>query len=200
MEQEAKLAALAAIAKAFNAAGIVWGLGASALLYYEGVVDTFADLDLFIQRESMADAQRVLLELGAVALPPAPPSGMYATAQFQEYAFQGVDLDLLCGFAIRRKEGIFSFPFDETCVARHALQDGVPIPLCALADWYVLYLLMSGREKKAALVAQALKATPTAGHRAWLSRWLRHRLPGDVRERVLTLYTELSKADGQSQR
>ena len=191
VDQEAKLAILAHIAQALNDAGVVWGLGASAMLYYEGVTDAFEDFDLLIAQGSLPTAQQALEELGAIPSPPAAPSSTYATAHFQEYTWQGVELDLLCGFAVRRKEGVFSFPFDATRIARHAEQRGVPIPLCSLADWFVLYLLMPGRAKKALLIAQHWKVQRTAEPRAWLNLWLRNRLPGDVRERVMALYAEL---------
>ncbi len=191
MENSRMLAALAEAARALNSAGVVWALGGSALLFLEGVTDTFQDFDLVIAQEHIAAAQRAFEALGAFALPPAAPSGAYATAHFQEYTLHGVDFDLLGGFALRRRDTVFPYPFDETRIARFADVEGALIPLCSLADWYVLYLLMPGRAKRAALLAQHLKDNPSFNHRIWLNTWLRSRLPGDIRERVMKLYNAL---------
>lgn len=190
---DTKLAALAKAARALNQAGIVWGVGASAMLYLLGVAEEFNDFDLLIATEQSDAARAVFERLGARALPAAPPSGAYDTEVFLEYRLDGVDFDLLCGFAIRRKEAVYRYPFGRDRIAEWVSVAGERAPLCPLEDWFVLYQLMPGRQKRATLIGRYLKANPREDSCAWLNRWLANRLPGDVRERVMTLYSELGK-------
>jgi hypothetical protein len=185
---EEKIAVLAKAAAALNAAGVTWAVGASALLYLEGVANTFNDVDLLVVEGEMSAAEQALLFAGAVPLPPQPPNPVYATKQFTEYRLDGVDFDLLCGFAIRRKNVVFRYPFDQEHVASFADARGVPVPLTPLADWFILYLLMVDREKRAWEIAQYMKAHPRMERRRWLTPWLSGRLPGDVRERAMALF------------
>ncbi len=190
---DTKLAALAKAARALNQAGIVWGVGASAMLYLVGAVEEFNDFDLLIAPEHAGAARAVFEKLGATAAPPAPASAAYDTEGFFEYRLDGADFDLLCDFAIRRKEAVYRYAFGRDRIAEWVDVEGERAPLCPLEDWFVLYLLMPGRQKRATLIARYLKANPREHSSAWLNRWLGNRLPGDVRERVMALYGELGK-------
>jgi len=87
---------------------------------------------------------------------------------------------------------MYRYPFDADRVAENAELLGEQIPLTPLADWVVLYLLMPRRGKSAVLLARYLKSRSQPEDRAWLNLWLNHRLPGDVREKVLQLYSALN--------
>ena len=188
MQNEEKLAVLGKAARALNAANVTWAVGASALLYLEGLAEEFNDFDLLITSPDMGLARDALEKAGAKAMPSAAPSATYATAQFAEFALDNVDFDLLCDFAIRRKDAVYRYPFDQSRVARIVTVSGEPTPLAPLADWYVLYLLMPGRAKRANLVGRYLRANPRGDTRPCLSRWLSDRLPGEVRECVMSLF------------
>ena len=192
MDEQAGLDALIKAAHELNRAGVVWALGASALLYIKGVVETFHDVDLLIQPEHIPAAHKVFVQLGAKAKPAAPPSLTYATTYFEEFTLDGVDFDLLGGFTIRRKDAMYSYPFGADRVAEVLSFQGASLPLTPLADWVVLYLLMPRRSSKAVLLARHMKTQPQPEDRAWLSLWLHQRLPGDVREKVLQLYGALN--------
>ena len=187
MEEQAKLAALARVARALNDRGVTWAVGASAMLYLEGVVTTFNDIDLILAEDDLPTAQAAMLSAGATALPPAPPVSAYRSVFFSEYQLDDVDFDLLCGFTVRRGDAAYRYPFGKDRIANVTELSGTPVPLCALADWYVLYLLMPGRSHKARLIADYLTAHPQVERGAWLNDWLTERLPGDVREQVLRL-------------
>ena len=188
------LAVLAKAARALNMAGVVWGVGASALLYLLGLVDSYNDIDLIVAAEHETAARLALEGLGAQAQPPAPPSAAYETGSFVEYQLDGVDFDLLCDFTIRRKDAVYRYPFGRERVAEWVDVQGERAPLCPLEDWYVLYLLMPGRQKRATLIGHHLHANPREHSRLWLNRWLSTRLPGDVRERVMALYNDIGGA------
>lgn len=191
MNADTRLATLARAARALNAARVSWAVGASALLYLRGVTDTFHDFDLQLAQGEAQAADESLLSLGAQAAPPLPPSPAYATQHFAEYQLDGVDFDLLCGFAVRRGGMVYPCPFDSSGVAGTLSVLGTRVPLAALEDWFVIYLLMPGRAAKADLIARHLKAHPATAQRGRLSAWLNRRLPGEVRERVMALYRAL---------
>lgn len=188
MGDEAKLAALAKAAHALNRAGVAWGVGASALLYLEKVAESYRDFDLLLTADAMDEAKHALLGVGAAEAPPAPASGTYASQAFWECALDSAELDLIGGFTIRRKDGVYRYPFGRERIARWVDVQGERVPLSPLEDWYVLYLLMPGRAKQAALLGRYLRANPREHSRLWLNLWLSNRLPGEVRERVLALY------------
>ena len=191
------MSVLAKAAHALNRAGVVWGVGASALLCLAGLADECNDIDLIIAPPSEEAACQALEKLGAKAQPPAPPSTSYDTASFLEYRLDGVEFDLLCDFAIRRRDGVYRYDFGHERVAGWVNVLDARAPLCPLEDWYILYLLMPGRQKRATVIGKYLKQNPGENSRVWLSRWLHSRLPGDVRERVMTLYTAIGSAQNR---
>lgn len=195
MDVGEKLAALAKAGRALNSAHVEWAVGASALLYLTDIVEDFNDIDLLITPQTLPEARNALLSAGARSRPAPPPNPAYATASFEEYKLDGEDFDVMGDLAIRRKEAVCRYPFDADRIGGFADLQGVRIPLCPLADWFVLYLLMPARIKKATLIGRHLIQRPSAADRLWLNEWLSNRLPGDVRERVLTLYRNLNSAD-----
>ncbi|MCE5343355.1 MAG: hypothetical protein LLF96_07205 [Eubacteriales bacterium] len=187
MEREEKQNALAKAAHALNAAGICWAVGASALLSFEGISDGFNDLDLLITSGQMAAAWQAMRDCGAIELPSPTPSPVYATAEFDEYRLDGVDFDLLCGFAIRYEGAVYRYPFSADRIAKTVRMLGETVPLSPLADWFVLYQLMPGRTGKAEAIARYLRARPQAEWAPWLADWLSGPLPDAIRSRVLAL-------------
>jgi len=180
MDAEDKLSALARVARALNGAGVTWAVGASALLYFEGIADTFNDLDLMIAEGDMPAAAQAMRAIGANALTMSGPSAAYATEYFFEYQLNDVDFDLLCGFAIRRADEVYRYPFSGERVVSTTQVNGETVPLTPLADWYVLYLLMPARKPRVTdrplftgpppkgmpPLADAMAVRPPAGGRA----------------------------------
>jgi len=191
LDIESKLSTLAKVGKRLNMASVEWAVGASALLYLEGVTADFHDFDLIVAPDSMETTLDVFNRLGARLLPAQSPNPVYASARFVEFTLDNVDFDLLCDYTLRRNEDLYRYPFPGDRAIRAVTVQGVPVPLCPLADWFVLYQLMPGGVKKATLIAHHLKTHPRDGTRHWLGKWLNMRLPGEVRERIFTLYTEL---------
>ena len=194
MDTQAKLTVLAQVASALNARGIVWAVGASTLLFIQGVVDDFNDIDLLIAKEDVDAVRDTFLSLGADALPSLATSSVYASAWFGEFQLHSVEFDVISDFTIRRKDGTYHYPFDQSRIAHWVDVQGTLVPLCSLADWVVLYWLMPARNKRATLLMQHLREHPTQESRAYLHQWLTSRLPGEVREKVLTLYHVLNSA------
>jgi hypothetical protein len=187
MDTQGKLAALAKAARYLNGAGINWALGASALLWLEGVSGTFHDFDLLIAPGQMAAARQAMRECGATQQPPPPPNPAYATLDFSEFLLDGAEFDLLCGFAIRYEGKVYRYPFDTARIAKTVPLLGESVPLCPLADWVVLYLLMPSRADKADAIASSLCARPRAEWTPWLNDWLSRSLPATIQACVRAL-------------
>ena len=148
---------LAKIAEALNSSGILWGVGASVLLYQYHIVESPSDIDIIVSLEDIAKADAVLLQMGR-KLPP-KDSEIYLTDYFYEYTVDGVNVELMAGFKIVLPEGkgIFESPFDEQSVPHHFQINKTTIPFATREDWYVLYQLMPGREEKVNKVADYLE-------------------------------------------
>lgn len=180
-DQNARLqAVLLSIAERFNAASIPWGLGASMLLWFHGIVDAPADIDLLVAAGYADQADAVLRDMGTKS-PPGSNVG-YATRFFGEYAVRDVDADLMEGFAIRYGDGqCYRYPFDPGSLEKRDVL-GVSIYLTPLLDWYVLYQLMPGREKRITQLEAYLwrHGVKEAGIR----KWMREPIPAAIRERL----------------
>jgi hypothetical protein len=179
---------LVVIARALNQADVHWGVGASVLLYYHGLVDTPHDIDIMT---SEADADMVASILGGLGneVLGDPGRSLYSTSRFLEYVVDETDVDVMAGFAIKHGSGTYVFPFDEQSVTMKKNVDGAMIPFTSLEDWYVLYQLIPGRETKVKLIEDRLRSGRV--DLSVLDRALARQLPPDVRTRIegfLTAY------------
>ena len=145
---EEKMQVLAAVAEAFQAAHIRWALGASGMLYLRGITDTFHDLDIVVETGDALRAKEILLRMGT--LHPSTPE-IYHTRYFFEFTVQGVDIDLMGGFAIERDGVVYDCSFHPEEIDGYAEVCGQSVPLHAASVWRRYYTLM-GRTAKAAML------------------------------------------------
>ena len=156
MTNEAKLAVLAKVGAALNGARVSWAVGASLMLYLRRMTDTFHDIDLVT---TIADADAVCAVLSRLgALQPANPSALYKTKRFLEFIVDGVELDVMAGYAITRYGVDYDRAFDPASVDAHATVGGVTIPLQAVAVWRENYRLMGRADKVALIDGQGVRA------------------------------------------
>lgn len=143
---------LTEIAEALNSSGILWGVGASVLLYQYRMVENTSDIDIIVSLEDVADADAILSRMGEKQ--PPKEAGIYATDRFDEYIIDGVNVDLMAGFKIKLPgKEVFEYPFDEHSVPHHFKINKTIIPFSTLEDWYVLYQLIPGKEEKVKKIA-----------------------------------------------
>ena len=153
-----KLRVLSAIAARFNAAHITYAVGASALLYFKGLLDDFHDLDLEVSEADALRARDFLCELGTLH---ASTRGQYETKYFFEFTVDGVEVDLMGGFAIVRDGVVYDCSLDPAEINDTVAVNGVAVPLHSLTAWRRYYALM-GRAAKAALIDRAEQEVPHA--------------------------------------
>lgn len=149
-DTEHKLHILARIAEGLNASGTLWCVGASALLYFNGLVEEFHDLDIMVAAADADKAERVLSALGACR--PQQPTAQYGTKRFLEYCIDGVDVDMIAGFSVIADGIAYDCDLTPGQIERYAFTEGQRIPLQALGCWKRYYRLM-GRKSRVELLA-----------------------------------------------
>lgn len=145
MSADGKLRVLAQIANRLNAAEIQWALGASAMLYLNGVADRFDDLDIMVQTDQALRAKDILKSMGAMKT--ANPAVQYGTKYFFEFVIGGVDVDLMGGFTIREGEIEHDCSLKSSQIAETREICGEKAPLQALSVWREYYEWMGRRAK-----------------------------------------------------
>ena len=88
-----KIFVLKKIAHILNENNITWALGASMMLYFRNVTDTFHDIDLMVCNEDAIKTKEILSSIGV--LQPQNPNSKYQTKEFLEYVIDDVDVDVM---------------------------------------------------------------------------------------------------------
>lgn len=148
-----KLLLLSDIARDFNAAGIRWAVGASAMLYLRCLAEEFNDIDLFVAEEDIESAKEILLRHGQM-LPPRDNSA-FSTKHFLEFEMDSLGIDLIAGFAMQRNGKTCHFPMEEKH-DRVRVLDAI-VPLQSLGRWRECYAAM-GRDAKVKMLDEAIAA------------------------------------------
>lgn len=150
---ETKQRVLANIARALNEAQVTWAVGASMMLYLRGITHTVHDIDLMVAQKDAQTACAQLKRLGTLL--PAGPGAGYRTACFLEFVVDGVDVDMMAGFAIVKDGKTYPCPLTPETVDCSVTVEGQNVPLQSVAAWLRYYTLM-GRQDKVQLLEQAL--------------------------------------------
>ena len=148
---EHKLQVLSRIAQALNSQNIVWAIGASGMLYLNGITDTFHDLDLMVEVAHIHEAKAVLDTMGS--LQERIPNPNFKTRHFLEYIIDGVEADVIAGFIITKDGEDHHLPFDASHIERIVTVNGQQIPLQSRSDWQHYYMLLD-RPNKAQMCAE----------------------------------------------
>lgn len=153
MESETKIAVLKRIARRFNEAGLVWALGASMLLYFKHITPEFHDIDLMVAGADADRARQLLCEMGT--LQPPSPNSRYKTKCFMEFVIDGVDVDVMAGFAIVSGGQTHDCSLQKEQIVETLTLDGEIIPLQSVELWRGYYALM-GRTAKVDMIDRYL--------------------------------------------
>ncbi len=153
MTSAEKLRVLAKIAAELEREKVEWALGGSAMLYLRGIVEAFHDFDLMVFEADAQKAAQVLDRLGMRQQ--SAPCAKYRTAMFREYRIDGVDADMIAGFAIAAEDGrLHDCSLKKESAREARMLEGVRIPLDSAEAWERYYRLM-GREAKAETIRAA---------------------------------------------
>ncbi|MBQ8646881.1 MAG: hypothetical protein IJ484_01920 [Oscillospiraceae bacterium] len=138
---EHKLSVLARVARTLNEHELSWALASSVVLYFNGVAEEFHDLDIMVDEAHFDAAAEALAALGEQHQPVLLPD-KYATKRFTKFTVDGVEIDLMGGFAIVRGGAVYHFPMTPDTVERTVQVQGQAVPLQWLELWRRCYELM----------------------------------------------------------
>lgn len=155
MENEKLIPVLARIAAAFHEKGIRFALGGSMMLLLRGLPVTVHDLDLMVFLEDAELARAQLALLGTTLKKES--SDRFVSAAFHRFAIDGVEVDLIAGFAIKKEGEVLSFPLQTSQMDGEAMVENQKVPLHALKQWEQFYTLMD-RQDKLRMIKQAAGA------------------------------------------
>jgi hypothetical protein len=177
----------------FKSEHILWGIGASMMLYFRGIVDRFSDIDLFVEKKDVGKADAILSLLGVKS--PRMPSPLYGTEIFLEYVIDGVEIDLMCNFSIHNHGTIYRYAFNKDSISRWEKTGKSELPLCALEDWYFLYQMMPGREERVLAIEKHFQTEGFDASR--LEKALHPGLPPQILDRYKKLAKTRASESGQ---
>lgn len=173
------------IAKILNDINLQWAIGASLMLQSLNLVDEVRDIDILVVEKDI-DSAIAAIETIAVPIPFAH-RGEYLTRSFNSFKVDGIGLDVMSGFRIKHNKGVYEFPMNKMAIVRTECIKGVDIPFTSVEDWYVAYMLMSGREAKVRLIEAYFKKEGIC-HPEILNNALKQKLPTEIRNNIKKLF------------
>ncbi|MBI9011318.1 MAG: hypothetical protein JEZ08_03745 [Clostridiales bacterium] len=141
---------LKTIATLFNEAELNWAVGASLVLYHNGIVDKVNDIDIVIEGKDVKKAEELLLTLGTKQFTKEIPT--YSNEYFGEFDINGVEIDMMSEMVINNHNCSYPYPFDQKSVVSHMALSGVNIPVSSLEEWFILYQMIPNKEVKVDLL------------------------------------------------
>lgn len=154
MEAQDKLKVLTKIAKELNKQQIIWAVGASLLLFFKGITNTFNDIDIMVTENDIEKVKKILSSFGTYSKP--VPNKQYKTKYFLEYQIENVEFDIMAGFTIINNGIEYYFPLNKSEVCDFIIINETKIPLQSLNQWKEFYSLM-GRDEKVQMIENRLK-------------------------------------------
>ena len=170
------------LADKLNGMNITWAIGASTVLYFNGHETLPNDIDLFIEEKDFEGVRNNLLMFGYEKTKN-DDGDIYNTQRFTTIVVNGIEIDIIAGFYIRHIEGEFRFIFDDKSIDKVVDVGNQRVNIMALEDWYILYQLIPGREKKVQTIKGLLSKKETM-RLDLIDRVLNLELPIEVRESI----------------
>ncbi len=168
------------LAEKLNEMNIIWAIGASTVLYFNGHEKEPNDIDLFIEEKDYEGVRNNLLMLGNEKIKN-DDNDIYNTQRFTTIVIDETEIDIIAGFYIRHIEGEFRFVFDEKSIDKVIDVGNQKVNIMALEDWYILYQLIPGRERKVQIIKDLLEKKEKT-RVDLINRALELELPTEVRK------------------
>jgi len=145
---------LAKIGKTLNENNITWVVGGSIILNHFDIVNEVNDIDLIIEEN---DFDKVISLLKKIGNEKSTGDKLnYHTKKHVKMNIEGVGVDLMAGFIIEHENGLYNYVLDQTAITSSMKINDIVIPLGAIEDWYIIYQVIGGREKKVELLENYL--------------------------------------------
>ena len=150
---EEKIDLLKRIAHRFKEERIEWTLGGSMMLYFKKIVSSFDDIDLMIFLSDVDRVRNILSEMGE--LKPENPKAKYRTKRFMEFTIEGIDVDVMAGFAIVYEGNVVDCSLEKEQIVEILPLGTESISLQSPLLWREYYRLME-RPNKVEMTNKAL--------------------------------------------
>lgn len=151
-------------AKAFNEAGIKYGIACSFNLFLRGRVDEFHDFDLIVDLEDVPKVKEIMETIGG-KLVRSGGNGFCESEAFMSYELGRCDFDIISGFKVITFGTQYLYRYSEDEVEYITLYDDeevIEVPMITLEALFILYGMMEGwqpkRKFKRLLIQSALEA------------------------------------------
>lgn len=138
------------IAEHFNESDISWAVGASYLLKLHNIVEQANDLDILVLKSDLNKAASILNKLGKEES--IEKMNKNFSRDFYKFKINGVEVDLFADLLINYNNKSYNFQLKKESITDFKKINAFLIPLASLEDWYILYSLMTGKEKKIKLL------------------------------------------------
>lgn len=140
-----KIDVLCTIAHQLNENDIIWALGASLDIFFEGFIDDFHDIDIMVVTEDALRAKELVQSLGT--LYPQKDNSNFKTKYFFEFSVEGVEIDLIGGFTIAKDDKVFDCSLTEDQIEKKIMVNNEIVYLQSLKCWKNYYSLMGRSDK-----------------------------------------------------
>jgi len=175
---------LKTITTLFNEAELDWAVGASLVLYHNGIVDTVNDIDVVIEGKDVKKAEEILLKLGSKQFTEEIPT--YSNEYFGEFEINGVEIDVMSQMVINNYDCSYLYPFDKKSVVSHMMLGGVSVPVSSLEEWYILYQMIPKKEVKVTLLNTYFESHDIS-YVELLERGLKADLPTHIKNNIINI-------------
>ena len=145
---------LITIAAILNDNNVNWGLGGSLLLYLHGIDTTVSDIDIVIDENEIEKIEKIVSKYKHIEK---QKTDIYLTRKFYSITIKGIDVDLIIGFKVVSKNGVYSYPKGKKLIDKSIIIDKTVINMCSLKDWLETYKAMN-REEKVKLIQQVIES------------------------------------------
>lgn len=167
-----------------NEINIKWALGGSLVLYFNKILDNPRDIDILVNYEESKKVNDILYDYGGYR--EIDREDPYKTKSFCNYKINNTEVDIIGGFKIGHERGVYSYILDEEAISQYISINGIQVPLSSIEDWYILYQLIPGREKKVNVIEEYFNKNGVSNPRL-IKRALDQPLPKSVIRKCLKL-------------
>jgi hypothetical protein len=138
---------LIVVCNEFNKSNIKYAVAFSFVLKHYGLTDKVNDIDIIIDPADLSAAKKIMERIAK------PSNEIIISDQFDSYLIQykisKIKIELMSDIKIKFGRGTYRMIFDEKSIQKRINIEGVTVPLLALEELYVMYLLLKGKEEKA---------------------------------------------------
>lgn len=146
---DTKLKVLSRMGKRFNEENITWAVGASLLLYLQGIAENFHDIDIMVSEADALHMKEILLHMGREQ--EANSGKNFQSKYFWKFLVDEVEIDVMGGLGILKDGRMYYCPLKEEEITDEVMLNEVEIPLHSVEHWRHLYELM-GRTVKVEMI------------------------------------------------